>query len=207
MEAWQPYLTSVMNDLKLTGPIDSPDHSCNNSTASSSIGNDEDCFDKEEGISTETPTNSVTIDSEAEEIPAIGSRILLLTAKDEAVVQSIIEKLKEYVINSGMNEDELVSRLAHTLCQRRSNFPWRISVPFPASKHGLLAALNDSANLIPKHAVKPPRIGFVFTGQGAQWYAMGRELIGVYPAFAATLHEADQHLRDMDCPWSLLGEN
>ena len=149
----------------------------------------------------------MTIDSEAEEIPAIGSRVLLLSAKDEAAVQSMIEKLKEYVINSEMNEDELVNRLAHTLGQRRSSFPWRISLSFLASKHGLLAALNDSANLIPKHAVKPPRIGFVFTGQGAQWYAMGRELIGVYPTFAATLHEADQHLRDMDCPWSLLGEN
>ena len=196
-----------MNNLKIAGSIDSPGHSCDDSTASDSVGNDEDCFDREEGISTETPTNSVTIDSEAEEVPAIGSRVLLLSAKDEAVVQSTIENLKKYVIKSEMNEDELVNRLAHTLGHRRSNFPWRISLSFLASKHGLLAALNDSANLISKHAVKPPRIGFVFTGQGAQWYAMGRELIGVYPTFAATLHEADQHLRDMDCPWSLLGEN
>ena len=196
-----------MNNLKITAPLDSPGHSRDDSTASSSVGNDEDCFDREEGISTETPTNSVTIDSEAEEVPAIGNRVLLLSTKDEGVVQSMIENLKAYVINSGMNEDELVNRLAHTLGQRRSNLPWRISLSFLASKHGLLAALNDLANMAPKHAVKPPRIGFVFTGQGAQWYAMGRELIGVYPAFAATLHEADQHLRDMDCPWSLIGEN
>ena len=196
-----------MNSLKINGPIDLLGDSCDESITSSSAGNDEDCFDKGEGISTETPTNSVSIESESENVPAIQSRVLILSAKDEAAVLSMVENLKEYVINSAMNEDELINRLAHTLDQRRSRFPWRVTLSFQASKHGLLAALNDSANLVPRRSIKAPKIGFVFTGQGAQWYAMGRELIGVYPVFAATLHEADQHLRDMDCPWSLLGED
>lgn len=206
IEAWQPYLGSTMNSLKITSPIDSPGDSYDESTASSSVGNDEDCFDKEEGISTHTPINSVSVNSEPEEVSAIDTRVLILSTKDEAVIQSMVENLKDYVANSEMNDDQLVSRLAHTLGQRRSNFPWRIALSFQASKDGLLSALNDSAKLLPTRSMKASRIGFVFTGQGAQWYAMGRELIGAYPVFAATLQEADQHLRDMDCPWSLLSE-
>lgn len=50
-----------------------------------------------------------------------------------------------------------------------------------------------------------PRIGYVFSGQGAQWYAMGRELIVAYPAFRNALEEADAHPRDLGATWSLLG--
>jgi acyl transferase domain-containing protein len=31
----------------------------------------------------------------------------------------------------------------------------------------------------------------VFTGQGAQWHAMGRELVKTYPVFALTIEVAD----------------
>lgn len=51
-----------------------------------------------------------------------------------------------------------------------------------------------------------PRLGFVFTGQGAQWYAMGRELIGAYPVFKNSLLESEKHLKELGATWSLLGE-
>jgi acyl transferase domain-containing protein len=46
----------------------------------------------------------------------------------------------------------------------------------------------------------------VFTGQGAQWYAMGRELIEPYPVFKATLFEAESYLNDFGTDWSLTEE-
>ena len=57
--------------------------------------------------------------------------------------------------------------------------------------------------------MKPPRtrgLAFVFTGQGAQWYAMGRELIAVYPAFGHSLETTDLCLRELGACWSLLGK-
>ncbi|KAJ4345482.1 uncharacterized protein N0V89_011614 [Didymosphaeria variabile] len=48
---------------------------------------------------------------------------------------------------------------------------------------------------------KKPRLGFVFTGQGAQWFGMGRELM-LYPVFAESVKRADKHLRSLRCPWS-----
>jgi acyl transferase domain-containing protein/NADPH:quinone reductase-like Zn-dependent oxidoreductase len=46
----------------------------------------------------------------------------------------------------------------------------------------------------------------VFTGQGAQWYAMGRELITTYPVFGASIKEADAILKDLGADWSLMEE-
>ncbi|KAB2573735.1 Lovastatin diketide synthase mokB [Lasiodiplodia theobromae] len=133
-----------------------------------------------------------------------GSRIFVLSAKDEAVVQTMVENLKEFVAQSNSANGQLLDRLAYTLSEGRSRFPWVVAVA-SRSREQLLASL-DTAKLIPTRSTAQPRLCFVFTGQGAQWYAMGRELIGVYTVFTDTLCEADQYLRQMGCPWSLLDE-
>ncbi|EFW98603.1 phenolpthiocerol synthesis polyketide synthase ppsa [Grosmannia clavigera kw1407] len=40
-------------------------------------------------------------------------------------------------------------------------------------------------------SAKAPRLAFVFTGQGAQWFAMGRELVPMYAVFRQRLESAD----------------
>jgi acyl transferase domain-containing protein len=39
-----------------------------------------------------------------------------------------------------------------------------------------------------------PVVGFVFTGQGAQWARMGHELMVYHPSFLATIRKLDQFL-------------
>ncbi|EMR67052.1 putative polyketide synthase protein [Eutypa lata UCREL1] len=46
---------------------------------------------------------------------------------------------------------------------------------------------------------------FVFTGQGAQWFAMGRELLA-YPTYKRGLIQAASHLKSLGCDWDLLEE-
>lgn len=58
----------------------------------------------------------------------------------------------------------------------------------------------------PVRSNKPPNIGFVFTGQGAQWWAMGRELIWAYPIFRDTLVEAERCLIEFGATYSLIEE-
>ncbi|KAI1208477.1 putative polyketide synthase [Annulohypoxylon truncatum] len=50
-----------------------------------------------------------------------------------------------------------------------------------------------------------PTLLFVFTGQGAVWYAMGREL-NCYPVFHSSLRRSEAALQDLGCKWSLIAE-
>ncbi|MCR9142861.1 MAG: SDR family NAD(P)-dependent oxidoreductase [bacterium] len=50
-----------------------------------------------------------------------------------------------------------------------------------------------------------PRLAFVFSGQGPQWWAMGRELLEKEPIFRAKVEEIDR-LLEQEAGWSLLDE-
>lgn len=80
---------------------------------------------------------------------------------------------------------------------------WRIVVA-AATSEDLIDAL-DQPDLMPCRTLDTPKLGFVFTGQGAQWYAMGRELVTGNAIFQRTLSTADNHLRALGAPWSLMG--
>lgn len=53
--------------------------------------------------------------------------------------------------------------------------------------------------------LKPPKLGFVLTGQGAQWARMGYAAIQKYPNFAEIINALDRVLQRIDPPpaWNL----
>ena len=132
-------------------------------------------------------------------------RVFMLSAKDENAVKAMIINLKEY-LSSQVPPDSaaLAKNLAYTLGQHRSSFPWVVATS-AQSLPELIENL-DARKFIPTYSAKVPRVGFVFNGQGAQWYAMGRELISVYPVFRASLKEADQCIKHFGAQWSLTGK-
>jgi acyl transferase domain-containing protein len=93
--------------------------------------------------------------------------------------------------------------LAYTLAERKSRFPWVTALRANNLKE--LANRLAEPDQKPSRATKTPRLGFVFNGQGAQWHAMGRELIDAFPVFRSSLLEADQILKDYGATWSLHG--
>lgn len=101
------------------------------------------------------------------------------------------------------DERAYMRHLAFTLGQRRSELSWKAAY-LASSKKELIEELEKGQGT-PQQATGQPRLGFVFTGQGAQWYAMGRELVEGYPVFKAALLEADQCLKDFGAEWSILG--
>ncbi|KAF2156538.1 ketoacyl-synt-domain-containing protein [Myriangium duriaei CBS 260.36] len=50
-----------------------------------------------------------------------------------------------------------------------------------------------------------PKVAFIFTGQGAQWATMGKELFA-YPVFADSLRNAEIFLLSLGCTWKLTDE-
>ena len=96
--------------------------------------------------------------------------------------------------------DADLSRIAYTLF-RRTDFPFRAA--FSATSVEQLAdkleggkdSLKSSSRTATIPAVLPPRILGVFTGQGAQWATMGKELYGASDLFRGTI---DQMQRSLD---------
>lgn len=131
-------------------------------------------------------------------------RLFTLSAKDEGGARAMAANLLQYLkVAKIQDEDHFLQQLAHTLGNRRSRFDWVISTPAINLLH-LIDTLGSN-ELRFSRAAEVLRIGFCFTGQGAQWYAMGRELIDAYPVFKGTLIEQDQYLKEFGAEWSLIG--
>ncbi|KAF4631033.1 hypothetical protein G7Y89_g7101 [Cudoniella acicularis] len=97
---------------------------------------------------------------------------------------------------------EYLENLAFTLNMRRSTLPWKSLVVSNS-----LTSLHDLGTKISEPVLSLPKlsIGFVFTGQGAQWPEMGRELL-LYPVFHDSFRDADAYMKSIGCEWSLLDE-
>jgi acyl transferase domain-containing protein len=133
------------------------------------------------------------------------ARVYVLSAFDEASGMRQAERLCKYLKEQqSANSRDFLDDLAFTLGERRSVLSWRAAVT-ATSRSQLITALSSEGVRFSK-ASKDLVLGFVFTGQGAQWHAMGRELITIYPVFKNSLSLADTHLRMLGSPWSLLGK-
>ncbi|KAF3481104.1 uncharacterized protein GIQ15_03863 [Arthroderma uncinatum] len=133
--------------------------------------------------------------------------IFPLSAFDEGGVTRNAESLSSHLKGlPPMNkeiEGKYLSDLAYTLCKSRSEFAWK-SYCIASTISELVVGIRTGLHK-PARASKTRALGFVFTGQGAQWYAMGRELFS-YPVFRASIEAADTYLRSLGSSWSLLEE-
>lgn len=109
------------------------------------------------------------------------------------------------------------SDLAWTLHARRTCFPVRVAIPTSTEQLLLpriraLLARRDSSRIVTQgHALSDtgrPRFLGIFTGQGAQWPTMGRELILYSRAFSETIKRLESALTGIpDAPeWILSDE-
>lgn len=134
------------------------------------------------------------------------TRLLAVSAADRASVKRQVINLTKYLRDKDSEEqhEDLMANLAFTLGSRRSQLEWRMAF-LARSKTTLLDALTNAKTEPKRIHAKSARLCFVFTGQGSQWYAMGRELMRDFPVFAAVINEADRFLKVVGGAWSLFG--
>lgn len=139
----------------------------------------------------------------------LACKLFRLSAKDEQTCRSMAANLSSYLQRLEMDTDkeaEFLDNLAYTMTERRSKFVWTSTFAASSVAELITALDSERLNKPTRGDDRKPRLGFIFTGQGAQWYAMGRELIGAYPVFKASIVEAESHLKDFGCTWSLMEE-
>jgi acyl transferase domain-containing protein len=133
-------------------------------------------------------------------------RLLVWSAQDKDGLKRVKEGLAQYVEakstewHQGSEETEaFMSELAYTLSDRRSLLQWK-TYAITSSPEEFFAAEEGTALVAQSSRV--PRLGFVFTGQGAQWPRMGAELME-YKVFHESVMAADRYLREeCGCAWS-----
>ncbi|KAJ5609196.1 type I iterative polyketide synthase [Penicillium herquei] len=141
------------------------------------------------------------------------SKVLILSARDERGCQQMVSDLRDYLEKRKSLDqkasEELLQNLSYTLGERRTLFQWVAAHQVRLENGTLDAAIQalESPRFKPaRRASESPRIGMIFTGQGAQWYAMGRELLTLYPVFRRSIEEAEAYLNALGADWSLLEE-
>ncbi|OAA57329.1 Beta-ketoacyl synthase [Cordyceps fumosorosea ARSEF 2679] len=154
----------------------------------------------------ENYTNVKVLLEEASIHPAPKRPFLLpLSSHSENGGKLLQRRLAEYITK---NPDSPVQDLVHTYSTRRSLHRFR-SFAVGSDLCTMSAAATTPSPLATwKQAGESPRLGFVFTGQGAQWFAMGRQLIEESPFFANMLAECEAVLGTLpDAPsWSIVDE-
>ena len=123
--------------------------------------------------------------------------VVSVTAKSAFSLGKNVHNLISYLDS---NPSVSISKLSYTTTARRMHQPYRIS--FAASsisdaKRALLAAQG-----VPVKAVspKPPKVSFVFTGQGAHYPAVGKQLFEDSEQFRSDIIEFDRIGRNQGFP-------
>lgn len=129
-------------------------------------------------------------------------RLFVFSAKSKDCLRSNLSELQKWV--SSRQDTLHLGDLAHTLAARRSLMAWRAS--YVASSAEDLASSLERLSLT--RSSRHPPVVFLFTGQGAQWFAMGRELLqAASPSvFRDSIFKSDSILKSLGLTWSLVEE-
>lgn len=131
-------------------------------------------------------------------------KLFILSARTKVSLLAAVRNFNKWTSTHGSTRD--LEDLAYTLSIRRSKLEWRFSF---VAKHYLDIMDATQEAKIDKNLKKASldfRVTFVFTGQGAQWHAMGRELIMTCPHFRDSLSKSGSILQGLGASWSLIDE-
>jgi acyl transferase domain-containing protein len=122
-----------------------------------------------------------------------GKRLLLLSGNSEPSLVRMAEEYRKYLVRCPQNLEAMV----YTLAWRRE----RLKLGSYCIAEG--SHVSEAAS--PVSSKNMHQVVFVFTGQGAQWVGMGREMIEENEHFAASIQRMDSVLRSVEHPppWSL----
>ncbi|KAF2180797.1 KR domain-containing protein [Zopfia rhizophila CBS 207.26] len=136
-------------------------------------------------------------------------RLFTFSCHDQAGFKRLGSTLAEYLDEARpatTSDPEFLANFAHTLAAGRSGLSWKASCIADNAtelREYISAALGDNATRTSTSS--QPRIGFVFTGQGAQWAQMGVEMLQ-REVFSESVAKSATFLRALGCEWDPVTE-
>lgn len=130
-------------------------------------------------------------------------RVFILSGFDEKSCHEQVRRLRDYLLaKQDLINSDFMDDLAFTLNERRSRFMWKAGV-VGTSVADLIDTLAGTSKI--RSSVRKPTLAFIFTGQGAQWAGMGRELLHTYPIFRKSVSMIDAFLETLRAQFSVYG--
>ena len=143
----------------------------------------------------------IAVDDAPQPVPTI----LPISARSEEALVASAGRLAGHL---AANPDVALSDLGYTLGQRRTHLNHRHTVIADsiAEAREQLQALADGGQIdTGRTDPTTPKLAFVCTGMGPQWWRMCRGLLDVFPAFTDSIYRSDRELSRYT-EWSLLDE-
>ncbi|KAF2279780.1 phenolpthiocerol synthesis polyketide synthase ppsA [Westerdykella ornata] len=128
-----------------------------------------------------------------------------LSTFDEPSMQNLVQGLQVVCEkDSKLSTKEFIVDMAYTLASKRNKLRYR-SFCLVDEELGNLQEFSQAWSQPVRTTGRVPKVAFVFTGQGAAWWDMGKELLHE-SIYKDSITESNRILRNMGCEWDLLEE-
>ena len=157
------------------------------------------------GVNGHIHTNSKLTNENTHNHDSEVPKLLTWSAADEGGIDRLMDIWQAHFADTaavGIPDDKAyLEQLSHILGFQRSSLPWK--------SYALVNSASDITKVKgrisrPVRSSKLLGVGFIFTGQGAQYNQMGTALFG-YPVFRKSLEAFDRELMKLGCSWSIVG--
>ncbi|KAK3987244.1 putative polyketide synthase [Cladorrhinum sp. PSN332] len=157
---------------------------------------DEACGGTDSGVSSMGPGTPI----------APAPRLFLLSSKDQAGIPRLAESYSKALDKPKPDKKDVhyLDNLAYTFASRRTHHDFR-SFAVASTLTELVEKLGKGLPKLKRSARQDNNLIWVFTGQGAQWPAMGKELLGS-AVFEESVLKSQTYLEALGCAWNAVEE-
>lgn len=130
--------------------------------------------------------------------PHEGNYLIPLSARSAESLTAMVGAFADHLTENAVHLDDV----GHTCALRRSHHEHRLAVVAPTPADAAMQLRNFSNDIESKAITtgrapsgEKPKLAFVFSGMGPQWWAMARQLLATEPVFRAAVERCDTELR------------